>query len=90
MNILAFCMCMVASLAINPVSAQDESPEVTVRFSDGKVDHSSSIYCANVDFQSNVTNQQIFGMNVRLPLSTPASTATIPTQASVHHNLILK
>jgi hypothetical protein len=60
MSAFAF-FCLMAS----STSSYSQMPVITVRFANPQFDNATDQYCVDVEFLSDVPEQQVFGMNVR-------------------------
>lgn len=55
----------LANFMSSSLSLVDEIPTITVRFANPQYDCVAEEYCLDVEFQSDIEDQELFGMNVR-------------------------
>jgi len=56
---------ILSGLLVCPVAVFAQTPVITVRFANPQNDCATQEYCLDVEFKSNTTDQELFGMNVR-------------------------
>lgn len=59
----AFALC--CTMIMSTSAFTQSMPVITVRFANPQYDNATEQYCVDVEFLSNVPDQQVFGMNVR-------------------------
>ncbi len=56
---------ILTGLLLFPVAVTAQTPVITVRFANPQNDCVTQEYCLDVEFRSDITEQELFGMNVR-------------------------